>query len=411
MSRAATDSRIVAPQPDAVAETSANDRPPRQPVALAEAVSSATDFGVVRRLGAPATEGASLAAEPSRRRRARLTIAGLVMALALVSIAAAGIGAVAISPGMIFAILGKRLGFVDAAVVDPTLEAILLAIRLPRVALGLLVGAALGSCGVLLQGLFRNPLADPTLLGISSGAAFAAAVGMVLGGSLEPLTNLLGNALIPILSFAGALIAMVIVQRIASSGKRTEVATLLLAGIAFTALAEAGTGLLSHLATEAQLRSIVSWRLGSLGGATWTTTAWVAAPMGLLFLSLRRLSRPLDALLLGEREAAHLGVSVEGLKRWIVVLAALAVGAAVAASGVIGFVGLVVPHLIRMAIGPGHRYLLPASALGGALLLLGADLVARTATAPAELPIGVVTSAVGAPFFVFLLLRYKKGMR
>jgi len=342
----------------------------------------------------------------SRQRVARLTIASLWVALVVTSLAAAGVGAVTVSPGEILAAVGHRLGWVEA--VDPTVDAIVMVIRLPRVLLGILVGSAIACCGVLLQGLFRNPLADSGLLGISSGASVAVAAAVVAGASLDGVGGLLGAATLPITAFVGALITIWLVGRIASSGGRTDITTLLLAGIAITAVAEAGVSLASFLSTENQLRTISTWRMGSLGGATWLGSVWVAIPVALLFLSARRLGRSLDALLLGEREAAHLGIEVEPLKRKIVILVALAVGASVAATGIIGFVGLVVPNLMRLAIGPGHRYLLPASALGGGVLVLGADLLARTVIAPAELPIGIVTAAIGSPFFIYLLLRHKK---
>lgn len=344
----------------------------------------------------------------SRHRRSRWMIAGLGVALVLVSIAAAGIGAVWVSPAEVATVIGGRLGLVDASAVDPGVDAILTVIRFPRVVLGILVGAAISLCGVLLQGLFRNPLADPGLLGISSGAALAAAAVTVLGPALGPVVGTLGNVALPVMAFAGALAATALVKRIATTRGRTEVTTLLLGGVALTSMAEAGTGLFTFLSTENQLRSLTNWRMGSLGGATWMASAWIALPIAVLFAASRSFGRSLDALLLGEREAAHLGVDVESLKRKVVFLVAIAVGAAVAASGVIGFVGLVVPNLMRLAIGPGHRHLLPASALGGAVLVLGADLVARTAIAPAELPIGVVTAAIGAPFFIFLLIRHKR---
>lgn len=346
---------------------------------------------------------------PTRRqRRGQLALLGLALLLLVTAFAAAGVGAVRVSPGEIAAVLGQRLGLIEGAQLDQGLEAIVWVIRLPRVLLGGLVGAALAIAGVLLQGLFRNPLADPGLLGISSGAALAAAVATVAESSLGGLRALLGPALLPLAAFLGALIATTVVKRIASSRGRTDVTTLLLAGVALTSLAEAVTGLLTFFSTENQLRTISNWRMGSLGGASWLASLWVAIPITILLLSAGRFGRSLDAILLGEREARHLGVEVERLKRWIVFAAALIAGAAVAASGTVGFIGLVVPNLMRLIVGPGHRYLLPASALGGAALVLGADLVARTIVSPAELPIGIVTAAIGAPFFLFLLLRHKR---
>jgi iron complex transport system permease protein len=226
----------------------------------------------------------------------------------------------------------------------------------------------------------------------------------VLGGTLA-LPPLAQAAALPLAAFAGGLAATWLVYRLATRDGRTAVATLLLAGVALGAVAGAGTGLLLFLADDAQLRSVTFWSLGSLGGATWTALAGVAPLLLLALLVALALARPLNALLLGEAEAFHLGVRVERAKRMAVGVAALGVGAAVAVSGVIGFVGLVVPHLGRLALGPDHRRLLPASALLGAALLLLADLAARTVAAPAELPIGILTALVGAPFFLWLLLR------
>ncbi|MEM8859747.1 MAG: iron chelate uptake ABC transporter family permease subunit, partial [Chloroflexota bacterium] len=287
---------------------------------------------------------------------------------------------------------------------------VLIAIRFPRVLLGVLVGAALGISGAAIQGLFRNPLAAPGLIGISSGAALAAVAVIVLGATLlEGLTELLGNFTLPASAFVGGVITTFIIYQLASSNGRTSVVTMLLAGIAINALTGAVIGILTFIADDEQLRSLTFWGLGSLGGATWRSLR-VAAPMILAALiTLPFLARPLNALLLGEDEAKHLGIHVERTKRFVIVWVALAVGAAVAVSGAIGFVGLVVPHLLRLTIGPDHRYVIPGSALLGASLLLCADLIARTIVVPAELPIGIVTSLLGGPFFLWLLLRDRKN--
>ena len=317
-----------------------------------------------------------------------------------------GHGAVGIAPAEALAILGRRLGLPLAPAGDPVREMVLLSLRLPRVCLGIAVGAALAVCGACMQGLFRNPLADPGLIGVSTGAALAAAVTIVLGEAvLDGLPPLLSASALPVAAFPGGLGATVLVYRIASRDGRTEVATLLLPGIALNALAGAALGLLVFVSDDRQLRDLQFWLLGSLGGVGWDRLLPALPLLALPTLLLLAFARPLNALLLGELEALHLGFDVERCKRAIVVLAACAVGAAVALSGVIGFVGLVVPHLVRLLAGPDHRLLLPASALLGAALLVGADLLARTVVLPAELPIGILTSCVGGPFFLWLLMR------
>jgi iron complex transport system permease protein len=322
------------------------------------------------------------------------TLGALLVVAVLLNV---GSGAVHITPAEVVTILLGQLGVTLDVPVAPQQEAVLLAIRLPRVLLGVLVGAALAVSGAAMQGLFRNPLADPGLLGVSTGAALAAASVIVLGGA--------GVWLLPVAAFLGGLVVTLLVYTLATTQGRTAVATMLLAGVAINALAGAATGFLTFLADDAQLRDLTFWSLGSLGGVTWRTLSAVAPFLLLSLLVLPRLARPLNAFLLGEAEAGHLGVRVEVVKATIVIATALAVGAAVSVSGIIGFVGLVAPHLIRLALGPDHRLLLPASVLLGSSLLLFADLFARTVVAPAELPIGIVTSLVGGPFFLWLLLQ------
>lgn len=342
----------------------------------------------------------------SRKVETAAVLTGLAALLTAVTIASVGIGAVAVSPGQVLAILFKRIGFSMPWTFQPQQEAVVLAIRLPRVVLNVLVGSALAVSGAGMQGLFRNPLADPGLVGVSSGAAVAAVSVIVLGATLlEGFASLLGPFTLPVAAFAGGLTTTVIVYRLSSVGGRTVVATMLLAGIAINALTGATTGLLTYVATDAQLRNITFWSLGSLGGATWASVGAVTPFILISVLLISRLSRALNVFLLGESEASHLGVNVERVKRSVVVFTALAVGAAVSVTGIIGFVGLVVPHLLRLMIGPDHRYLIPGAALLGASLLLGADLLARMLVAPAELPIGIVTAVVGAPFFLWLLMR------
>ena len=284
-------------------------------------------------------------------------------------------------------------------------ELILGQIRLPRTLLGLTVGAVLALCGVAMQGLFRNPLADPGLVGVSSGAALGAAVAIVGGAALGGLPEVFAPYLLSFCAFIGGLGVTMLVYRLGRRDGQTSVATMLLAGIALTALAGAAIGLFTYLADDATLRTLTFWNLGSLNGASYARLWPLLLVTLAVALWLPRRARALNALLLGESEARHLGFGVERIKRELVLCTALGVGAAVAAAGMIGFIGLVVPHLMRLLVGPDHRVLLPASALAGASLLLLADLAARLLLAPAELPIGIVTALIGAPFFLYLLLR------
>jgi iron complex transport system permease protein len=341
-----------------------------------------------------------------RARRAPYALAGLGLLLALVVMVSVGLGAVPIAPQQVLAILARPLGLALPWTFEAQQEMVLTAIRLPRVLLGIQIGAALAVSGAAMQGLFRNPLADPGLIGIGSGAALAAVAVIVLGLTLfKDAFAAFGTFTLPAAAFIGSAVATFIVHRMSSVSGRTIVSTMLLAGIALNALMGAGTGLLTFVANDAQLRNITFWSLGSLGGATWRTVAAAAPFIAAAVFFLPRLSRALNALALGEAEAGHLGVNVERSKRLVVILAALGVGAAVALAGVIGFIGLIVPHLLRLVVGPDHRVVLPGSALLGASLLLSADLVARTLVAPAELPIGIVTAVLGAPFFLWLLVR------
>ena len=309
----------------------------------------------------------------------------------------AGAGAVDIGPLQVAGILLDHAGIQTGIQVTPQQDAVLWSIRLPRIVLAGLVGAGLALAGAVLQGVFRNPLADPSLIGVSSGAALGAVAAIVVG------FNALGLAALPVAAFLGGMLAMLAVYRFARSGGRTEVVTLILAGIAMNAIAGAGTGLFIFVANDQQLRNIVFWTLGSLGGATWRSVMAVLPPIAIGVLLLPRWGRALNLLVLGEREARHLGVETERVRFVLVGLAALMTGAAVAVTGIISFVGLVVPHIIRLVAGPDHRLLLPASALAGASLLLLADLLARTVALPREVPLGVVTALAGGPFFLWLL--------
>lgn len=346
---------------------------------------------------------------PSRRRAALLGLVGL---LALALTLELAVGSVAIAPGQALAIVGAELGLTLPWSYEPTQAAVLLTIRLPRALTAVLIGAGLSAAGVAMQGLFRNPLADPGLLGVTSGAAVgvaAALLGLLPGFLLISAGSapVLAQLLLPLAAFVGGVGATALVVRLARSHGRTTVAGMLLAGIAVNALAGAAVGFAGYVADEAQLRNLSLWLLGSVGSTTWTSLAIAAPPIFAAVLLLRRCAAQLNVLALGEAEALHLGVPVVGLQRRIVVLVALAVGTAVAFTGAIGFVGLVVPHLCRIAFGPDHRLLLPAAALLGPSLLLFADASARTIAAPAELPIGIVTALLGAPVFLGLLARQR----
>ena len=295
------------------------------------------------------------------------------------------------------------VGLADGPI-DDTTAAVLYAIRAPRVLAAFAVGAALAAGGAALQSLFRNPLADPGLLGVSSGAALAAVSVIVLGERvMHVVPPHLRPWLLPLAAFLGGLVATVLVYRLAAREGITLVGTLLLAGIAVNALAAAGIGMLVFVADDQQLRTLIFWTMGGFGGVTWSAIVPSLLVLAISVPTLLPVAHLLDALALGEREAGHVGVDVERLKRRLVAQVALAVGAGVAISGTVGFVGLVAPHIVRLLLGPAHRTLLPAAALfGGAFLVLAAAL-ARTLVAPAELPIGVLTALVGGPFFLWLL--------
>ncbi|MBL4740948.1 MAG: iron ABC transporter permease [Sneathiella sp.] len=289
---------------------------------------------------------------------------------------------------------------------DQLQQSVLLNIRLPRALLAMLVGAALGISGAAMQGLFRNPLADPGLIGISSGAALAVAISIVLIG---PATGFLGLYGLGLAAFVGGTITSLVILRLSKISGLFSVTHMLLAGIAINALTFAGTGVLTYLSDDQQLRAFTFWTMGSLGGALWTQVfvcASITVPAIWIFVLK---SRQLNILLLGEENATYLGIDTARLKRTIIMTTALTVGAAVALSGLIGFVGLVVPHLIRLLFGANHQLLIPLSAILGAALLLLADTFARTIVSPAELPVGILTSLIGGPFFLWLLIKQTSG--
>lgn len=339
---------------------------------------------------------------------ARLVLALLAVFLVASALVAVTIGAAGIP-------MHRLIGALDpSSAGDPTVardRLVLWSIRLPRIVLAMIVGALLSAAGAMMQGLFRNPLADPALVGVSSGGALAAAAVIVIGDTfLVASVVSLTLPILPAASFAGALVTALVLSRLATSDGRTSVTLFLLCGLAVAALANAGIGFLVFMSDDRQLRDITFWLLGSLTGATWHKV-FVTAPFLLAMLAaLPFVARGLDLIVLGEREAFHAGIAVERLKRIALCVMAAAVGATVAVGGVIGFVGIVVPHLLRIAVGPAHRLLLPASMLLGAALMVLADTAARTMAAPAELPIGIVTAAIGSPFFIYILLRQRAAI-
>ncbi len=325
----------------------------------------------------------------------------LILLLCLTALMSLGWGAA--SDSDVIGALLSRVGLAEASLRD---QIIVWDIRMPRMFTGVVVGAALAVSGAVMQGLFRNPLADPGLIGVSAGAGFGAVAAIVLGGLLPlAVQQLVGFYLVPLAAFFGGWITTIALYKVATRNGRTSVATMLLAGIALGALTGALTGIIVYYATDDQLRDLTFWGMGSLAGATWPKF-FTAGPLIILTLVVAPfLARALNALALGENAASHLGINVQRMKRIAIVTVAGSVGASVAVTGGIGFIGIVVPHLLRLVQGPDHRGLLVNSALLGAVILLVADAISRTVIAPAELPIGIVTAVMGGPFFLWILLR------
>jgi len=348
-------------------------------------------------------ESSERAERAGRVRVGRATLLTVVMLAALitVSLISAGYGAYPIPIGDIVSSLWNRIG-IGGHALERVAESVLWDIRFPRVVLAIVVGACLGCAGAVMQGVFGNPLAEPGVIGISSGAAIGAVCAIAFGVSV------FGNWTVTVFAFISGLITVFIVYTLSRQGGRTEVVTLILTGIAVNAFGGAIIGLFIFIADNSQLTAITFWQLGSLSQATWQKVMAIL-PFAVVGLAVApRYARRLDLLSLGERPARHLGVDVERMRVVLILVVAILTAAAVAVSGIIGFVGLVIPHLLRMAAGPGHRFLIGGSALGGALILATADLTARTVAAPAELPLGVLTALVGSPFFFWLLRRTRR---
>ncbi len=335
-----------------------------------------------------------------RSGRAAALIVGLAVALIVMSLVAAGVGQLGVPPSEVLGSILHRLGLdLGPMPTHPRGDSALWNVRFPRVAMAVLVGAALGGAGALLQAVFGNPLAEPSVIGVSGGAAVGACAVIVFQWTF------LGSYTTPAVAFLGGLGTTLVIYVLSRSGGRTEVVTLVLMGIAVNAVTGASIAYLVFFGDTEAREQIVFWQLGSLNGTRWEAVRIVAPLVGAGLLGTAALARRLDLLALGERAARHLGVDVERVRVTAIVVVALLVASGVAFAGIVGFVGLVVPHVVRMVIGPAHRTLVPASVLGGALVLVVADLVARTAVDHADLPIGMLTALVGGPFFFWLLRR------
>ncbi|HEX5038956.1 MAG TPA: iron chelate uptake ABC transporter family permease subunit [Candidatus Limnocylindria bacterium] len=335
--------------------------------------------------------------------RTTLVLGGGALLLVAVAVAAVAVGTTDVAPGDAVAIVAHRVAGIGSVTWPSSAETIVWELRLPRVVAGIVVGAGLACAGAVFQAVLRNPMADPYVIGTAAGASLGAVAALILPAALPFVIAgaWLGIGLVQLLAFVGGLAAVLVVYSIARSQGGTPVVTLLLAGYAVSSLLAAGVALLMFVSGD-RLAAVVSWLLGSLAGASWPRIA-VAGPLIVVSFGLILLRwRTLNALLLGEPAAAHLGVDIEREKRVLTALAALATSAGVAISGTIGFVGLVVPHLLRLAFGPDHRLLLPASMVYGSALLVAADAAARLA---GGIPVGIVTALIGAPFFLWLLRR------
>jgi iron complex transport system permease protein len=333
----------------------------------------------------------------------------LALILAAALIASASIGAFFFSPARMAMFAGQAMGLAPSTPIDALDRNVFFLLRLPRVLLCGVTGATLGVSGALMQGLFRNPIVEPGLAGTSAGAALGAAIVFVFGDTALNFAAPLGTLGVPLTAFAFSFGTTMLVYRLSTSFGRTDVFTLLLAGIALNAMCNAGTGFLSYIARDPQARNITFWNLGTFTTADWRGALLVAAAFALCFVLALRHGKSLNALMLGEEDAAYTGVEPEKLIFRLIVINTIMVSIATAMVGVIAFVGLVVPHLLRMTRSSDYTFLLPASALLGAILMETVDIVARLVIRPAELPIGIITALLGAPFFLWILIRQRRA--
>jgi iron complex transport system permease protein len=344
----------------------------------------------------------------SSRLKFRTIYAFLTVGLIVSMILSIHVGAVDVTYREIFISLSRAFGFHPSGTIDPIQEGLFMQIRLPRILLCVIVGAGLSVSGALMQALFRNPIVEPGLIGTSSGSAFGAALIFVVGRSfVTQISPVLGTLILPASAFTFGLIATLLVYKLSSSFGKVSVATMILVGIAINAIAASGTGFLSYIARDPQARSITFWSLGTFSGADWPSVLLVfSATLVAIILALRH-SKALNALLLGEEEAGYLGIDTNKLKIRIIVINTAMVAIGTSVVGVIGFVGLIVPHLLRMFKSADSRFLIIGSALLGAVIMNLADMLSRVLLAPAELPIGIVTALVGAPVFLWILRKHR----
>ncbi len=308
-----------------------------------------------------------------------------------------------------FEVLGKVIqGDPDLSLSD---KYVVWDVRAARIIMAILIGSMLSVSGTSLQGLFKNPLATGDLIGLTSGATLLAAIAIVLGGHFkEYLPEAVQFSLVGIAAFLGSFLSMMLVYKISTSGGKTNVVMMLLTGVAITAIGFSITGFLIYISKDEQLRDLTFWNLGSLAAATWTKNTILAVVMGLAYIILLPKGKALNAMMLGEKDAQHLGINVEKLKRQIIIIVALMVGSCVAFSGTIGFVGLIVPYILRLIFKSNYAFILPLSAICGSILLLTADTFSRSIVEPSELPIGILTALMGGPIFIAILVKFKKSL-
>jgi iron complex transport system permease protein len=308
-----------------------------------------------------------------------------------------------------FSVLGKLIeGDPGLALND---KYVIWDVRASRIIMAILIGSMLAVSGTSLQGLFKNPLATGEAIGLTSGATLLAAIAIVLGGHFkEYLPEVVQFSLVGISAFLGALLAMMLVYRISTSAGKTNVVMMLLSGVAITSIGFSITGFLIYISKDEQLRDLTFWNMGSLAAATWTKNIVLTVVLIISYAVLLPKGKALNAMMLGEKDAEHLGINVEKLKKQIVIITSLMVGTCVAFSGTIGFVGLIVPYILRLLFKSNYVFILPLSAVLGSILLLTADTISRSIVAPSELPIGILTSLIGGPVFIAILIKFKKSL-
>lgn len=339
----------------------------------------------------------------NKKHRLRIVIAVLTVILVIAVIAAAAIGAVNIPFFKTIRIILKNLGLISDQSIPQSQDSIIFLVRLPRVVVALLVGAALSASGAVMQGMFRNPMADPGIIGVSSGASLGAVTAIFLGLSAQSIYYM------PLFSTVGALLAAFIIFILASKGGKVPVLTLILSGIAVSTFLNAITSVILTYINDYQVRSFMFWTMGGLSDRRWEHAGLVVIPITLCIVVMCIYARDLNVMMLGEEEAQSVGLNTSRVRKLLLLVASLTTAMAVCVSGTISFVGLIVPHIMRLIVGPDHRILIPASALGGAVFLIICDLISRVILLPREIGVGIVTSLVGAPYFLFLLVKARKG--